>query len=240
MTEFRLEKKLPPCKVTKGLLESLEKYILNKKEKIEEDMGEPPNRSDLTITITDNLGEESINSTQLLNERFFPSTTEVAINFYAYWYEKDSLQISINFSSKSYRKSAITIKSESISARELVIGMYNSLDEIIEPNKTLERFFHPPEWLGFVIFMISLAAIFIGFLAEFIAGIKYAFGRGILLSATGFGYLYICLKLHPHTTFDSPIADRLKSISRVCNGILLTFLFSFIVFPFIARILFGQ
>ena len=81
MTEFRLERKLPPCRVTKGLLESLEKYILNKRNKIGSDIGKPPETDNFKITIADNLGEESVNSTQLLNERFFSSTTEVTINF---------------------------------------------------------------------------------------------------------------------------------------------------------------
>lgn len=240
MTEFRLERNLPPCKVTKDLLESLEEYILDKKKKIENDIGEPPLYSDFIITVTDNLGEESINSTKSLNNRFLSSTTEVAIKFSARWREKDKLQLDISFSNKSYRKSAITIKSESISPRELVAGMYNSLDEIIELNKTSDRLFNPPEWLAFIIFMISFGAIFVGISAEFTFGIKYAFWRSILLSATGFAYLYFGPKLHPHAAFDSPITDRRQSISRAFISILLGFLLSVVIFPFLARILLGQ
>ena len=240
MTEFRLERKLPPCRVTKSLLESLEKYILNKRDKIGSDIGKPPETDNFTITIADNLGEESVNSTQLLNERFFSSTTEVTIKFYAYWYKKDTLRLTISFSNKSYKLSSITIVSESDTARELVAGMSNSLDEIIQPNKTSNWFFHPPVWLSSTIFLVSFIILLLGISAEHEYGIKHIFWRSVLFSGTGFAYLYFGPKLHPYTTFDSPKADWLQSISSFYKGALAAFLLSAIVYPFLSKILFGQ
>lgn len=246
MTEFRLEKKLPPCKVTKDLLESLEKYILNKKDKIESNIGEPPATDNFKITIADNLGEESVNSTQLLNERFFSSTTEVTIEFYASWYKKDTLWLTINFSNKPYRLSTVTIRSESDTARELAVGMSDSLDKIIQNNKTLNWLFYPPGWLFFIIFLVSVLIFLLGIslLAKSVGSeeyvINHVFWRCLLFSATGFAYLYFGPKLHPYAIFDSPMADQLQLIGYLYKTVLLGFPLSAIVFPFLSKKLFGQ
>ena len=247
ITEFRLEKKLPPCRVTKDLLESLEEYILDKRDKIGSDIDNPPRTDEFTITIADNLGEESVNSTQQLKERFFSSTTEVTIEFYARWYEKgDTLQLTIKFSNTSYRLSTVTIRSKSDTARELAAGMSNSIDEIMQNSKTSNWLFYPPVWISFPIFMVSVLFLLLGILLlvmsieseEYV--INYMFWRSVLFSGVGFAYLYFGPKLHPYTIFDSPRADQLQSISRFYKSALVAFLLSAIAFPFLSKALFGQ
>ena len=246
MTEFRLEKKLPPCRVTKDLLESLEKYILNKRDKIESDIGKPPDSDYLTITIVDSLGEESVSSTQKLKERFFSSTTEVTIRFYASWSHKDTLRLTIRFSNNSYRLSTVTIESENDTARELVVGISHSLVEIVENSKTLNWLFYPPGWLSFTIFIVSLLFFFLGIaLLEMSAesgehAINHTFWRSVLFSGVGFAYLYFGPKLHPYAIFDSPRADQLQSIGNLYKAALLGFLLSAIVYPSLFKTLFGQ
>ena len=163
-----------------------------------------------------------------------------SLNFYAYWYKKDTLRLTINFSNKLYKLSSITIVSESDTARELVAGMSNSLDEIIQPNKTSNWFFHPPAWVSFTIFMVSFTILLLGISAEYEHGIKHMFWRSVLFSVTGFAYLYFGPKLHPYTTFDSPKADGLQSISSFYKSALVAFLLSAIVYPSLSKILFGQ
>lgn len=244
MTEFRLEKKLPPCKVTKSLLESLEKYILSKRDKIGSDIGKHPDSDNFKITIADSLGKESFHSTQLINERFFSSTTEITLEFYASWYEKDTLWLTINFSNESYKLSTVTIKSESGTARELVAGMSNSLDEIIQNSRTLNWLFYPPGWLSGIIFIVSLLFFFLGIslLGISAESKKYVpnhvFWRSALFSGVGFAYLYFGPRLHPYAVFDSPRADQLQLISRFYTGTLITFLLTAIVFPFLSKKLF--
>lgn len=249
MEEFRMEKELPTCKVTKNLLEELEKYILKKKKEIENNIGELPEYkySDFKITVTDDLGEESIDSTKQLNERFLSSTTDVVIRLIADWREKGSLQLYIRFSNRSYmyRRSKVTIESEKTSARELVMGIYDSLDKIIQANKTINWLFHPPQGLSFIIFAISILLLFIGlsalgvFIEEGSANAKPIFIRCSSASAIGLAYLYLGPKIHPYVTFDSPKTDNQGIISKTFATIMLGIFLYFIVYPFLREVLFG-
>lgn len=239
MTSFRLEKKIPPCKVTKRLLESLEKYILDKGKEISDKVGTPWRRK-FEITVTDNLGNESFGSTQKLNDRFYPLTTEVEIDFDANW-EKDDLHLNISFSNKRYRESTIAIRTKGNSARELAVGIHNSLDKVIQTNNTMNWFFNPPGWLSFTIFMVSILFLWIGLLSfgrpDY--GITYLTERSLILGTIGGVYLYFGPKVYPYITFDSPKAE-LQSISTAVLIALLVSLVSVAVFPGLVKILLGH
>ena len=245
MTNFDLERKLPSCHITRGLLESLEKYILEKKKILETEIGSPPSTEDLTFSVTDNLGTESVGSTQQLHSnRFLDSTSGVRIRFRVSWYEKDtSLSVSVHFSEDRYR-SSVTVISEGDMARELAVGLYESLSKIIETSKTTNWFFHPPTvvsgLLSGFLFIVLLVLLEVGTKIEYELGIPRRFLGSIFLTAAGIIYILVGPKIHPYITFDSPRADRLQSIGSWYKGTLASFLLCGIVLQFVYQMLFGS
>lgn len=236
VTKFDLEEKIPSCKVTKALLESLEKYIFDRKEEITKQLGTTPSWDDFEITITDNLGKESIGSTQKLNERFFPSTKKVEISSSTKWNNENKLRLNISFSNESFSRSTITITSTSRSARELTVGMHDSLNKLIQTNKTSSWFFHPGR-IDVFIFLVAFVIILAGFLAEFSFEMKYAFGRCLLFGIAIILYLWFGPKLHPYITFDSPSADNLRAVSNLFKVALLGFLLSAFIYPLLFKLI---
>ena len=61
--------------------------------------------------------------------------------------------MSIDFSNNRYG-SKITIVSERDTARELAVGTYQSLSEIIERSKTMNWFFHPSHLLDLFLWAV--------------------------------------------------------------------------------------
>ena len=239
MAEFDLERKLPSCRVTRSLLESLEKYILEKKKTLENEIGSPPSSEYLTFSVTDNLGTESVGSTQQLRtDRFLDSTSDVTVKLRASWYEKNtSLSVSIKFSNDRFR-SKVTVVSESDMARELAVGVYQSLSEIIETNKTTNWFFHPSRLLEIFLWVVLVSLPTVGARLQYDFGIPHMFLRSVLLDFVVCIYIFLGPRICPYTTFDSLRADRLRSFSNLYITALVTFLLSSVLFPFIYKIFF--
>lgn len=240
MAEFDLERKLPSCQVTRSLLESLEKYILEKKKTLENEIGNLQSKENLTFSVTDNLGTESVGSTQQLRaDRFLDSTNDVTVNFRTSWYEKNtSLSVSIRFSDDRYR-SRVTVVSESDMARELAVGVYQSLSEIIERSKTMNWFFHPSHLLALFLWIVLVSLPTVGARLEYDFGIPHMFLRSVLLDVVVCIYIFLGPRIYPYTTFNSLRADRLRSFSNLYIAALVTFLLSGVLFPFIYKIFFG-
>jgi hypothetical protein len=238
VAQFVLEKKLPSCKVTKALLESLERYLTAKKEALQSDLKTPPDSERLSISVTDNLGRETVTSAQQLRaDRFLDSTTEVDASFEASWYKQHiSLEVDLRFRTEGLR-SRLTIASRSDAARELGVGVYRSLSDIIETTMTSNWRYHPPEWLEVLLGMLWILPIGIG--AALNDRVPHAFLVGITLTAVVLAYITLGKRLHPYTIFDSSRAERLQKFGDWFEYGLLTFLVFGSAFTFFRRELFG-
>ena len=238
VAKFDLEKSLPSCKVTKALVESLERYLLEKKDAIQSNLKTPPSREEFSISVTDNLGVESVKSVQQLRaDRFLDSTTGVVVSFEASWYEQQTkLSVNSRFDKEPYL-SKLTIASESDAARELAVGIHRSLSDIIETAKTSNWRYHPPAVIDGALWPLSAGFIWIGVaLNDFV---PHAFLVGVTLAVTLVAYLTLGKRLHPYTIFDSSRAERLQKFGDWFEYGLLAFLVFGSAFPFFRKMLFG-
>jgi hypothetical protein len=238
MAEFKIEQRVPSVKVTKKLLESLERYLVSKKEAVQADLKLPPENEKFSISVTDNLGTETFSSTnQLRTDRFLDSTTNVRVSFACRWYKaKTSLAVDVRFSTTPYLAS-LTVLCEADAARELGVGLYQSLSEITATGKTSNWRYHAPLWLEGP---LQGATIGMGLWAVMlmrdhrIAGMVLATVAGL-----AFAYFSIGKRFHPYTLFDSSRAERIQRAGDWFEYGLLTFLVFGILLTLLRRSLLG-
>lgn len=238
MARFVIEKRVPSVKVTKKLLESIERYLVGKKAALQIDFASPPDSERLTIALTDNLGTETISSTdQLRTDRYLDSTTDIKLTFDCKWYKfKTSLEVDVRFSAKR-ALSSVTVACESDTARELGVGLYQSLSDITATAKTSNWRYHAPPGQEGAIMGVAISLLVWG--AVLVAD-RPIFGMALAVPG-GLAFVYLTLgkRLHPYTLFDSSRAERIQKAGDWFGYGLLTFLVFGIAFTLIRRVLLG-
>jgi len=149
-----------------------------------------------------------------------------------------TLSINIQFD-KFTIDSIIRINYTSDNPRDIVMGIYNSLKNIIGQNKNLNKIFDPLFPFSLPIIRILIAGLGIAAFFNFLNMIlKKEDYRAIFIAELIFLFsaFYIILSfLNPYISFAS---NRQKSLKKVSNWFFWGFL-SFIVFEFFLKKIFG-
>ena len=210
MSQFEIEKYMVSCKVTKPLLDSIRKYLIEKKDALQVHKSKPPALDRFRIAITDDLGKETVASTEEMRpSRFLDSTKEVRVSFECTWYEpKTSIEVSLKFDTDRIG-SRITVATSGDGARELGHAVYKALSDIIQTNRTGNWKYYPPAHLEGAILGLSACGFLIGLISAF--GSKSTASLPLLaFGLLAFIYGVLGKRLHPYNIFDSSRGDRLQ------------------------------
>lgn len=233
---FSHEQPLPSLKVTKDLLESLEKYLV--KRIVDAAMlTEEEAKLALSIRIEDSLGtEKMISIDQMTPSRFADSTSRVEIEL-ELPFRRDGLRLRVRLSFARGRLfSTLAISATMPNAREVALGLRDGLLRVLEPQRTWHWIAHPSaQWWG----CAMVANLWLGY---------YLFSTGreapyypILLGtfALSWFYLFGISTLRPYTTFESRTSDRSDKIWAWFLGGVGTFLLFGTLLTFLRRPLLG-
>ena len=142
MSRFEMEKRIFACHVNKNLLIELEDYIKNE---IPKQISVPKKNFNekYTISIGDKNGKEEIKSISNYSLSSFPdSTNKIEINVRLF--QEKVFTLSISFDSKySKEYESIVISYEANNAREIVLGIHDGINRIIESHRNQNELFHP-------------------------------------------------------------------------------------------------
>lgn len=198
MNEFSLRKDIPSVKVSKELIEQLEKYILKD---VSEIIGIDSQllKDNYTIEISDKLGSETFKSISDYSlNRFQDGTENIKFGFSLY----NPLNFRLKLSFDAYKSSSkIDLSIKSIKPREKVNGIYNGILDRLKIHKTYNRHFHNSYVLGGfsvlngIIFTISLIQFSKGNLIVSLILLLLAIGSIITIINIG--------NLKPYSEFDT-------------------------------------
>lgn len=193
MTSFHIDKKLTSHEVTRELLERIEKYLLAELPKIinvsPEDLKE-----EYSISITDSLGSEVIESISEFRLPLFPDDTEeigISVAF------PISFVIRIRFG-LARNSSSVIIDYEGEDARRIATSIYEDIARLLDYSRTNYHIWHGGI-ISIIFWLIGffLVIVLISF-RSYTAMITVLFAIATLAVVRIFS-----LKIHPHTLFDS-------------------------------------
>lgn len=222
-------------KVTRDLLEELERYLVTNVARICSLSPDEAARS-ISIRVEDKRGAENFSSVSQFNTTKFPDSTkcvqlEVDTHIYA---DGTQLNLQIKFSrGRMMSKLSIRCKSSSASARESVVGLKDGIFRVFEPSKTWHWICNPaPEIWG-----VLIAAWIVLFFVVWDL-IKYPVVRDGV--AFGIIALFICMAglryLRPYTVFDSRSSEW---SDKLFWNLLWGLLVSGMLIPFVRKCAFG-
>lgn len=226
MTEFLLDQKIPATRVTLNLIKSLEDLLRTKVAEIAANEDERMElRSNFSVSITDSLGTEVMESIDKFGpDKFSNSTSSVAISFSGGLdtsLYKTNIRISFDKEKMACR---VRIRYDGIGAREVANGILNAVKQHIEPYKTGNEWLYPDGFLGGVIFSICAYAAIGSYYFTFKNDMRTSFLL-LLVTIVLFAYRFILPALRPYTTFESRRSDSLLKKYNWFWGGLIGFVF---------------
>ena len=223
MSTFSYEHGVPSIRLTKDVLEALERYIPNR---IAEACNIAPEdaRKGFSIHIVDREGTEHFDSIeQFTPSRFSDSTEKITVDLDARKWSKEGpfVSISLRFS-RTRLFSSILITATAPNAREISVGLKDGVLRMLDPHKTWHWWCHPTAevWGTYIAASIGLAV------AAWQLHSKQPVYPLLLVTIMAFCLyaLQSLLNLRPYTIFDSRAAERGDKIwSWFAKG-LMTFL----------------
>jgi hypothetical protein len=205
MSQFKLEKRLPPCTVSKDLLKELETYLLSKAKAFAG--GEALEDRHFRVCIHDDLGVETISTVENIpGGQFLDSTSEVTLELdLRYGKTSFPLEVDVRFN-KDRSYSRLTISYAGDDARSIVAGLHDGVLRLILSARNGNGFFNPPPGIEGALWAASSLPLFLGSAIEKASPVGFAFGP--LISALMFAYLIAGKRLRPYTAFDTPSTER--------------------------------
>lgn len=206
MSQFKLEKQLPSCTVSKDLLTELEAYLLTKAKALAGDKALEEGRC-FRVCIHDDLGVETISTVENIpGGQFLDSTSQVALELdLRYGKASFPLEVDIRFS-KDRSFSKLTISYSGDDARSVVAGLNDGILRLVLSAKNENRFFNPPPILEGALWVATSFPLFIGSAIEKV--VPSGFAVGALVAALMYAFLIAGKRLRPYTAFDTPSTER--------------------------------
>ncbi|THF67307.1 hypothetical protein E6C76_02725 [Pseudothauera nasutitermitis] len=210
MSQFKLEKQLPSCTVSKDLLRELEAYLLAKAKALAGDEVLEEGRH-FRVRIHDDLGVETISTVDSIpGGQFLDSTSQVALELdLRYGKTSFPLEVDIRFN-KDRSFSKLTIAYSGDDARSVVAGLNDGVLRLVLSAKNGNRFFNPPPAFEGALWVATSLPLFAGSVIEKTLPSGFAFGA--LLAALMYAYLIAGKRLRPYTAFDTPSTERNSKI----------------------------
>lgn len=235
VTRFTLRRKISSCLVTRDLLSQLEHYILVDLSKI---IKVPKQKLAETyqISITDKIGEESIDSIIKYIPSLFPDST-LRIKIQLRNYRDRQFFLSINFHKDKFLAD-IEIEHEGNNAREVVFGVYEKINGIIKMNKTINWAFNFGIGTETFLFLFCWASGFSLLLNILDSDVKYTI-LWLMVFILCVSYFIISRWLKPYISFDSRnYYNKEKWFSFFIKALLAYIIFSS-AFTFLRKIILG-
>lgn len=232
MKEFRLEKKITSCLVTKNFIEEIENYLLNQ---LPEIVGIPREKiiEEYHLLIKDKSGTEIIRSISDFGSSLFHDTTN-SVRISLSIFRPKKLYIDLSFSTDGYGKK-IEIKYSASNPREIVIGIYESIKKIIDSKKNVNKIFNPAAGFTICMMVFVISSFFMDSLFSSTYWRLIYFGTLLMLLMT---YEVACL-LNKYISFESNSYFKKKKLSNWFFGGFLTFLVFEIIFVFLRQKILG-
>ena len=205
MSQFKLEKQLPSCTVSKDLLKELEAYLLAKAKALAGDEALEKGRH-FRVRIHDDLGVETIATVENIpGGQFLDSTSQVALELdLRYGKTSFPLEVDVRFN-KDRSFSKLTISYSGDDARSVVAGLNDGILRLVLSAKNGNTFFNPPLALEGALWVATSLPLFIGSAIEKM--VPSGFAMGALLTALMCAYLIAGKRLRPYTAFDTPSTE---------------------------------
>lgn len=219
MNEFSIRKKAPSAKISKELIEQLEKYLLVDVPEIIQ-IDSTIIKEKYTLEITDELGTETLKSIcdYPLN-KFHDGTKEINLGFQIF--KPEELRIYVYLSVEDFA-SKVVLSSKSKKPREKANGIYNGILDHLKTHKNYNYLFHNP-FINGIVFGIGI--ILVGPITYFLR--KQDITTAIYLSILAMFLFLIGSKIDkikPYSEFDT---NRQRNYNIVFNwflGGLITFI----------------
>jgi hypothetical protein len=225
MTTFSCEEDLPSLKVTRDLIGSLERYLVQRV--VDEcDLSLDEVKKAFTLRVEDNFGTEHFSSAEQLHTTLFPdSTKRVIVEIEPRWKREGiRLQLRLSFS-RGRMLSTLSISATAPNSRELVTGLKDGVLRVLEPQKTWHWICHPGAevWGGLIgVSMVVLFALWKLDSTHPASGAEFLF--------LGFLMLWMLIlalpRFRPYTAFDSRAYER---STKIWNWLFAGFM-SFLIF----------
>ena len=229
MASFEIAKKIGSCHITKEVLSQLETYILNIIPELT-NISRSQLSKEFTIAIKDKMGTQEVPNISEYRLSYFPDTTKsIKIHFRAFGSSGERIWVNIDLM-KYGEFTELTINFTGDNPRETVIGMYNSIKEIIELKKNKNRIFNLGPVIDYgLVPILSIYSISIAIKAFKLS--KYNGGFLFTFIFLFFISYYFGKVLKPYITFES---NRYYSVKK-WSDLLIWGLISFIIFGIIAN-----
>lgn len=229
MSEFRIEKRITSCLVTKNLIKDIEEYLFNQLPSIV-DIPKEKIKESYTISITDNIGTEIIQTISDFGYPIFDDKTK-GLNIQISVFSSKRFTLKLDFDKTYFLYSKIEMYYEATNPREILTGVLERIIKIIKRKKTINKYFWPIPFIW--LYLGSLEAILLAGIITSIREEQYS--KTLILGSI----LILCLLyslagfLNKYTSFESNNYNRMKTLS---NFLFWGFI-SFIVFDIIFIIL---
>lgn len=227
MSKYTFLDYLSSYKVNKQLIEDLEVYFFKKLPKMV-DIVAKEIKDYYTVSISENLGTETLKSIKKYDLPMFSSSTDlIELEIYI---ESRDFRIAIKFA-KEKGHSEYLIKFSGKSAKGIVTGIEKEIIDILEPYKTINNIFHVIR--GSTIVPLVLIYYFIGFV--FSLGPKNYDVLIIPLPFIIILFLFfgVGAYLNPFTAFDSRKNQRYENWSNFLYYGIISFVVFQLLFPWL-------
>jgi hypothetical protein len=197
MPKFEIRQKLPPCRVNKVLLVTIEEYLISK---LQSKFSLPENNAnmDVYVIIKDRFGTETHSSAKdIFLNKFSDTTNEITMSFINY----SSYHIRILFA-LDQSCSHIYIEVTGDQSRETAIGLYQGILSILEPQRYWGWLFHPDFIVSYLFVNLIPLSILMFFYFAFYLKNWYLLYIAIILFLF-FSFSILSYFLIPYTSFDS-------------------------------------
>lgn len=218
--KYVINQHIPACHVNKDFLNKLEDYI---KSKIPNLIGISKKilSEKYSITISDEKGEEEINSISNYTSNLFPDSIKNIKIRVSIFLEKDfHLNVNFNKEQLGLYSNNIEISYESKKAREIVLGIHEGIKQIIESYRNHNELYHLSEHNDIFIFP---ASIFLFYFSLMMLSDKYYVFFVIFFFAGSLILIYnvIGKKFKPFITFETNHYFRVQKSYNTFKAILI-------------------
>jgi hypothetical protein len=227
-TRFSLEKQIPSCHITKGLLNDIEEFLIKELSQVNEEANKSF-REHYKIRFTDRMGEEILNSiVDYKDPQFTNSIFEIKQYYDIYKPVKFSIEIIFNKKDKIFSK--VNIIYYGFGSRDYVINIYDKLLRILETHRTYNWAFHPHPIILGALWTLLCFGLGFGF-SDLISGYTTRGSIAALFSVVLLLYFGISNKIKTFISFDTKAFNIAQNwYEWIIKGILGFLLFGTLLF----------
>jgi hypothetical protein len=226
MNHFELSKRIIPCRINKEILLRIEKYLIAKVPQIF-NLESKEVIDNFTVEIRDKFGSETFKSITHYDFDFFRnSTREISINLSFYKIPLKTFKIVF---SRNFEDPEIRISTESDTAREQAITIYNGVIDILRENRNFVKYikFAINPYTG----GLFLTPLYYLFKAATIKGDWVDIILSLILTIYSLSFTFLGNIIFPFCEFKTKFQQNFKKVNAFLILGIVTFVLFDILFP---------